>query len=324
MAFFLTKRLPSPALYPPSSFPSSRQSRSSSIPAGDHARRPPMSVNPSPPPSPIQSTILNHTPFFLPFRRAAAHSPPPLPPRHLENPFPSGGAPAAPSPSPGATFSASLPPHGLEPTWDRSGSRTCAGGGRGAAWGGGAGGPSTRIWRRAGLPWRRTGGQVACAHPATRAATYGGRCAGPAASEAARTGRVAAGRGRRCRPARGRAGAGAAASCRSQAVGLLRRSRGDSRPCRRGTHAGSRRAAVATRWSSLAQGPDEDQPPPVTRMEAPPCSSSSSMPVAQAGCAGGATHSTTHEGMRFGEERLWRQHSCCRRRYSAIPTPDGP
>jgi len=49
-----------------------------------------------------------------------------------------------------------------------------------------------------------------------------------------------------------------------------------------------------------------------------------SMPVAQAGCAGGATHSTTHEGMRFGEERLWRQHSCCRRRYSAIPTPDGP
>ena len=98
MAFFLTKRLPSPALYPPSSFPSSRQSRSSSIPAGDHARRPPMSVNPSPPPSPIQSTILNHTPFFFPLRRAAAHSPPPLPPPHLENPFPGGGAPAAPSP----------------------------------------------------------------------------------------------------------------------------------------------------------------------------------------------------------------------------------
>jgi hypothetical protein len=77
-----------------------------------------MSVNPSPPPSPIQSTILNHSPFFFPLRRAAAHSPPPLPPPHLENPFPGGGAPAAPSPRrpllhQAPSLPASLPPRGV-------------------------------------------------------------------------------------------------------------------------------------------------------------------------------------------------------------------
>ena len=216
-----------------------------------------MSVNPSPPPSPIQSTILNHTPssYLSGGLRRTRLLPSPL---HTSR-TPSLAAAHRQRPLPGAlSFTRRLPSLLLSLR---------------AAWGG-VGGPSAWIWRWAGLQWRRTGGQVACAQQAMRAATYGGRCAGPAASEAARTGRVVAGRGRRCRPARERAGAGAAVSGRSQAAGLLRRSRGDSRPCRRGTRAGSRCAAVATRWSSLAQGPDEDQPALVTRMEAPPCSSS--------------------------------------------------
>ncbi|KAG2562665.1 hypothetical protein PVAP13_8KG242101 [Panicum virgatum] len=208
-----------------------------------------MSVNPSPRPSPIQSTPpssflsggLRRT-RLLPSTLHTSRTPS-LAAAHRQRPL------LHPA-------SASLL-LSLRPAWSQHGT--------GAA----------RARVRAGLPWRRAGGQVACAQQATRAATYRGRCAGPAASEAARTGRVGAGRGTRCRPARGRAGAGAAASGRSKAAGLLRRSRGASRPCRRGTRAGSWRSSSSYALELAGSGDrDEDQPAPVTRMEAPPCSSS--------------------------------------------------